>query len=139
MNNTNKEKGCPFDEQIYNPDMPVVPKRIQRKRTKGWKMPENTIYVGRGTKWGNPMKVIGKKVFVQRFHSKTWVPFDNIVHDNVKKFAITWYQKFMNSNSKKHPKKYDLSELKGKNLACFCKEGEPCHADVLIELANKNN
>lgn len=33
------------------------PKRIQRKRTKGWRMPEGAIYVGRPTKWGNPAKV----------------------------------------------------------------------------------
>jgi hypothetical protein len=30
-----------------------------------------------------------------------------------------------------------LPELRGKNLACFCKPGEPCHADILIELANR--
>jgi len=29
------------------------PTRVQRKRTKGWKMPANTIYVGRPTQWGN--------------------------------------------------------------------------------------
>lgn len=29
-----------------------------------------------------------------------------------------------------------LLELRGKNLACWCKPGEPCHADVLLELAN---
>ena len=34
------------------------PVRIQ-KRSKGWKMPENTVYVGRPTKWGNPF-VVGK-------------------------------------------------------------------------------
>jgi len=28
------------------------------------------------------------------------------------------------------------TELKGHNLACWCKAGTPCHADVLIELAN---
>ena len=33
------------------------PKRIQRKRTPGWKMPPNTVYVGRPTKWGNPYEV----------------------------------------------------------------------------------
>lgn len=27
-------------------------------------------------------------------------------------------------------------ELHGKNLACWCKIGTPCHADVLLELAN---
>jgi len=30
----------------------------------------------------------------------------------------------------------DLSELRGKNLACWCKPGEACHADVLLALAN---
>ena len=32
----------------------VTPIRIQRKRTKGWRMPPNTVYVGRPSKWGNP-------------------------------------------------------------------------------------
>jgi len=32
----------------------MKPKRIQRKRTKGWRMPPNTVYAGRGSKWGNP-------------------------------------------------------------------------------------
>lgn len=30
----------------------------------------------------------------------------------------------------------NISALRGKNLACWCKSGEPCHADVLLELAN---
>lgn len=30
----------------------------------------------------------------------------------------------------------DMPELRGKNLACWCKVGEPCHADVLLEIAN---
>lgn len=34
-----------------------MPKRIQRKRTKGWRMPEGAVYVGRGSKWGNPYRV----------------------------------------------------------------------------------
>ena len=29
-----------------------------------------------------------------------------------------------------------LHELRGKNLACWCKLDEPCHADVLLKLAN---
>ena len=33
-----------------------MPERIQRSRAKGWKKPENTIYVGRGSDWGNPFK-----------------------------------------------------------------------------------
>ena len=36
-----------------------APKRIQRRRTKGWRMPEGAVYVGRGSKWGNPL-MLGK-------------------------------------------------------------------------------
>lgn len=36
-----------------------MPQRIQRKRTKGWRMPEGAVYVGRPTKWGNPFTVAG--------------------------------------------------------------------------------
>lgn len=35
------------------------------------------------------------------------------------------------------PTKLLLAELRGKNLACYCKLGDPCHADVLLELANR--
>lgn len=31
-----------------------TPRRVRRMRMKGWKMPPNTVYVGRGSKWGNP-------------------------------------------------------------------------------------
>ena len=30
----------------------------------------------------------------------------------------------------------DLSELRGKDLACWCALDQPCHADVLLEWAN---
>lgn len=36
----------------------MTPKRIQRKRSKGWRMPEGAVYVGRPTKWGNPFCVV---------------------------------------------------------------------------------
>lgn len=35
----------------------MSPQRIQRKRTKGWRMPEGAVYVGRPSKWGNPFKL----------------------------------------------------------------------------------
>jgi hypothetical protein len=35
----------------------VGPRRVQRRRTKGWQMPANTVYVGRGSIWGNPFRV----------------------------------------------------------------------------------
>lgn len=103
-------------------------KRIQRKRTKGWKMPVNTKYVGRPTKWGNPFRVddLGAKEAVCLYkecllnNSITYYYFDEIE-------ARIQYDRFkwMAEN---------LDQLRGYNLACFCNINEPCHVDVLIEL-----
>jgi hypothetical protein len=90
----------------------VKPIRIQRKRTKGWKMPENTVYVGRPSKCGNPYPV-GKNFTAKQ--------------------AVRLYRKFAEQWNIEE----DAQELKGKNLACFCPLDQPCHADVLLELANK--
>jgi hypothetical protein len=103
------------------------PVRIQRQRTKGWKKPNNTTCVTRGTLWGNPFIVrpdlcAGEKVGRQYFAVPT-------IED-----AVATYRDFMNERP-------DLIEkarrnLRGKNLACFCRLDQPCHADVLLELAN---
>jgi hypothetical protein len=85
----------------------VEPVRIQRKRTPGWKMPENTVYVGRGSRWGNPFTFAnsGRVHPAMRFACEV-APL------------------------------MDVTPLRGKNLACWCGEGSDCHADVLLELAN---
>lgn len=93
-------------------------------------MPENTIYVGRPTKWGNPHKVgvsLAKEPRESKYDYRRMSVMDTV--NAYKETILFWV--------KEDPKKYDLSELKGKNLACWCKEGEPCHADVLLELANE--
>ena len=89
-------------------------KRIQRKRTKGWKMPKGAVYVGRPTKWGNPFRVIGsnRREAVDLFRT----------------MVMTYL-----SNGTGYP----LRELRGKDLACFCPLDQLCHADVLLELANE--
>lgn len=90
-------------------------KRIQRKRTKGWRMPKNTVYVGRGSKWGNAFTVeqYGREKAVQMFR-------DYIGHPN----------------SPHGFEPHEIDELRGKNLACWCREDQACHADVLLEYAN---
>jgi hypothetical protein len=87
--------------------------RIQRKRTKGWKMPDNTVYVGRPTKYGNPYK------------EDVWGRDQALVN----------YRDYLETCIK--TRSLDLSPLKGKNLACFCPLDKPCHADVLLEVANR--
>ena len=46
-----------------------MPDRIQRKRTKDWKMPVNAIYVGRPTRWGNPFADQDNAELVRQFLS----------------------------------------------------------------------
>jgi hypothetical protein len=91
-------------------------KRIQRKRTKGWKMPPNTVYVGRPTIWGNPFSVekYGRELALANFRRRI---------DGLK--AIRALDTAMN-----------VSFLRGKDLACWCPLDQPCHADVLLEIAN---
>jgi hypothetical protein len=93
-----------------------MPKRIQRKRTKGWNTPPNTVYVGRPTKWGNPWKAgesCGRTMTVTQ--------------------AVAAYREWVNvCNAAIRIRR----ELRGKNLACWCPLDQPCHADVLLEIAN---
>lgn len=93
----------------------MTPQRIQLSRKKGWKMPPNTVRVCRPTKWGNPFTVeqYGREQAVQMFR-------DYIGHPN--------------SPNVFSPA--EIEQLRGKNLACWCKLGEPFHADVLLEMAN---
>jgi hypothetical protein len=88
-----------------------MPERIQRKRAKGWRMPENTISVARPGRWGNPFK-IGP---------------DGDAAEVVRRFECEMPE---------FTREAARLELRGKNLACFCNLGDPCHADVLLKLAN---
>lgn len=107
-----------------------MPQRIQLKRSKGWKMPANTVKVDRTTKWGNPF-VPGKPA-----------PFGptkgQIVAD--KRHAFVLYRSLAPLNEKLVAEA--RAELAGKNLACWCPHDDPyedaCHAAVLLQLANES-
>jgi hypothetical protein len=121
--------------------------RVQRKRTKGWEMPPNTAYVGRPTKWGNPFRAIFDKDALDLDrddieNSGTWWVVDNEGNywrsHTTKESAIAQCVKLYSSylEAKLTIGQLNLNEIIGKNLACFCKIDEPCHADVLIEFCN---
>lgn len=101
--------------------MPDMPHRVQLRRTKGWRMPENTVKVDRSTEWGNlyrigtPYLIFGGTAFA---HVKT--PAE----------AVALFRARCLSEDQ------DIAQLRGKNLACWCALDQPCHADVLLELAN---
>lgn len=97
----------------------MKPKRVQRKRTKGWRMPEGAVYVGRPTKWGNAFMVGGESPYGGRI----WDRADAVNH-----YRSHWQGYILDTEA--------ALELRGKDLACWCPLDEPCHADVLLEWAN---
>lgn len=99
-----------------------APKRIQLRRTKGWRKPEGAVNVARPTKWGNPYRV-------GDIHPETW-------EERTAEEAVALYR---HSIEQWWPEEFAADvrrELRGKDLACWCRLDQPCHADVLLELAN---
>jgi len=115
----------------------IEPVRLQRKRTKGFHLESpnglEIVYVGRPTKYGNPF-VVGKPIPKVYLHmSFSWA--DTMKYGGNLKIryndeAVRLFEKYA------LPNKSDIEELRGKNLCCWCPIDQPCHADVLLELAN---
>lgn len=107
-----------------------MPKRIQLSRKKGWRMPPNTVSVARPRRWGNPFKIgitVGTTGDAE--------PYKRI-ETNADAVAAFRFMLSLPDQVRNYPDDAAIAELRGKNLACWCKPGEPCHADVLLELAN---
>jgi hypothetical protein len=100
----------------------VGPQRIQRRRTKGWKMPPNTVYVGRPSVFGNPFE--------------TSLPEDRLRVRNLFRLWLEGAKGTGGCGLRRIKLMFRMRELRGKNLACWCPLDQPCHADVLLELAN---
>lgn len=106
----------------------MSPQRIQQRRTKGWRKPEGAVAVGRGTKWGNPVTA-GLLVpsqpdpVFQRFwlkqHFRRWLGG-----------SAPWLGTPPSTEQIQ-------TELAGKDLMCWCPLDQPCHADVLLKIANQ--
>jgi hypothetical protein len=90
-----------------------MPHRVQLSRKKGWKMPANTVKVDRSTEWGNPYGVGPGQTAAE----------------SVAKFRAYMLRRPSWILAAKQ-------QLRGKNLACWCALDQPCHADVLLEIAN---
>lgn len=90
-------------------------RRIQRKRTGGWRKPANCVYVGRGSDWGNDAKIsekVTREQAIEAFREKLSLMDEPLLR--------IW-----------------LKPLHGKDICCWCREDEACHGDVLIELCKR--
>lgn len=116
------------------------PKRIQQRRTKGWRKPDGAVSVARPGRWGNPFRA-GHRTHL--WHRSGAHPYDFyrdsfMVTDNA--HAVRLFRSVL-TNPEKWLDDWGLptgweAELAGKDLMCWCPLDAPCHADVLLELAN---
>ena len=99
------------------------PKRIQRRRTRGWRIGD-AVYVGRPTRWGNYLlptmldlndRPLGIERAVELYRLSTLRFLDEGEPVDVERW---------------------IAPLRGRDLACWCDPTAVCHADVLLELAN---
>ena len=86
--------------------------RVQRSRRRGWRMPQGAVYVGRPTKWGNPYRM-RPETAVEVYRDRLVAGLLDVSVEDVRR------------------------ELRGRVLVCWCPLGRPCHADVLIDVANE--
>lgn len=107
-----------------------MPQRIQRKRTKGWTAPEGAIYVGRPSKWGNPCYLRGA------YHVVDEAGFGHYcAPGEARGVAVRLFREAL-VYDRLPVTTDDLHELRGHDLMCWCPLDQPCHADVLLEMAN---
>lgn len=117
--------------------------RIQRRREKDWRMPDGALYVGRPSKWGSPF-VLGRTYsreselwrYIERAFPTPvtgWDLFDALTIRG-RQFAVDAYAFWL---PEMPHLMCSLDELRGRDLCCYCPLDQPCHADVLLELANQ--
>lgn len=115
-----------------------MPQRIQRQRTKEWQVPDGAVDVGRGTRWDNPYRPVhtDKGYVVQDNNGVRYPgygPFISVTgairdcvrlyHEVEVDYGLTDLDEIVES-------------LAGKDLVCSCPLDQPCHADVLLWVAN---
>jgi hypothetical protein len=109
-----------------------MPKRIQRQRTKGWQKPVGCKCVDRSTRWGNPFRV-GRSYHAATLGGDPW-SFPPVVDAH---HAVALFREALSLPDRANFVLAIKRELAGHDLACWCPIDKPCHADVLLEIANE--
>ena len=115
----------------------MSPQRIQRKRTKGWRMPEGAVYVGRPTVYGNPFRVgvpfcgpIIRQANTPAeavFFFRAWIALDTLPPQFYDRELIVAHVHLKAA--------LERGDLTDKDLVCWCPPFQDCHADVLLRVA----
>lgn len=103
-----------------------MPQRIQLSRRKGWRLPPGAVSVARPTKWGNDFPV-GQECTLNIGGAISTFTVADRAH------AVSLFRSWQAPELRWSARR----ELAGKDLACWCPlDGGPCHADVLLAIAN---
>lgn len=119
----------------------MMPRRLTLSRQKGFRLPEGAVSVTRPGFWGNPFRVVHRADLDAAspwlcqwpgspggWHFKT--------QQGAAAKAVEAMRLMIEQLRSGEEMRLRLKELRGRDLACWCKPGEHCHADMLIELAN---
>lgn len=124
------------------------PARIQRRRVRGWRTPldaqgRKPIYVGRPTLYGNPFQVARVAgglwvVFVDAADGVTGREIATVSSEReARQTAVDNFRAMLRTPGGAEQAEFFAWKLHGRNLSCWCPIGMPCHAAVLLELANQ--
>ena len=93
------------------------PTRIQLKRTKGWRMPPDTVKVDRSTRWGNPFSHAALEADGQC---------------GCRTCQVASFERSLSDEGREAIRR----ELSGKSVACWCALDQMCHGHILLAIAN---
>ena len=114
-----------------------MPKRIQLSRRRDWRLPPRAVKVDRATRWGNPYR-INERVDAKQVKRWGWnfSPMGMKCVCQSSAEAVARFRHVLLWDGAIHD--FIRNELGGRDLACWCAPDQPCHADVLIEIANSD-
>lgn len=121
-----------------------MPMRIQRKRSKGWRMPDNTICVDRSTGFGNPFPIVAAESSSMGKAKKAWcvgtwtgpAMWFCDTKEEATELSVKAFRSWIAAPGQETLREKAKLVLRGKNLACWCSAGQLCHADVWLECVN---
>lgn len=141
-----------------------MPKRIQLSRQKGWRKPEGAVVVTRQTIFGNPWACGGNTAFWWPRQPSGWLSTLSLPEPDLSRAeAVDAYRAWLEGQAIARHLRPDmlttkgkrafwdalalrraaiferLPDIKGRDLCCYCQPSQPCHADVLLSLANMDS
>lgn len=122
-----------------------MPARLQRLRTKGYRAPKHSVYVGRPTRFGNPFHIAPAAserggpldMWAVTYQARTLGRFDDKAAARAD--AVDRYARWIREPEQADALRLFRALLYGRDLTCWCPPDHPCHADVLLEISNQES